>query len=167
MNIIVQTPRITVREFNAEEENIYLNHFTNEEVILHLPKRSREERINIFRTALANYAFTQQTGIWGMFDNTNGNFIGSCLLRPFEGSDRILELGYSMDKSHWGKGIATEMAIAVVNHAFTYETTDQIVGVTTLENTASQNVLQKAGLIRQDDVDKGNEVVAFFRKERA
>lgn len=166
MNIIVQTPRIIIREFVAEEENIYLNHFTDEEVCKHLPKRSREERTNIFRTALANYAATKQTGIWGMFDKLTGDFIGSCLLRPFENEPGVLELGYSMEKRYWGKGIGTEMAIATVNYALAYETIKEVVGVTTLDNTGSQRVLEKADLVRMDDWDRNGEVVAFFKKQR-
>jgi ribosomal-protein-alanine N-acetyltransferase len=163
MNTIVQTPRLIIREFIAEEENTYLNHFTDEEVCLHLPKRSREERTNIFRTALANYATTKQTGVWGMFDKLTGDFIGSCLLRPFEEDPSRIEIGYSMEKRYWGKGIGTEMAIVLVNYALAHEAIKEVVGVTTLGNTGSQRVLEKAGLVRMDDLDRNGEVVAFFK----
>jgi len=166
MNIIVQTPRLIIREFLPQEKTVYLDHFTDEEVCKHLPKRSREERTTIFSTALTNYAATKQTGTWGMFDKLNGNFIGSCLLRPFNDQPGVLELGYSMEKSYWGKGIGTEMAKAMVNYAFTYENVKEVVGVTTLENTASQRVLEKAGLLRMDDVEKSGEMVAFFKKQK-
>jgi len=163
MSTIVQTPRLIIREFAAEEENTYLDHFTDEEVCLYLPKRSREERTNIFRTALANYATTQQTGIWGMFDKLTGDFIGSCLLRPFEDDPARIEIGYSMEKRYWGKGIGTEMAVAMVNYALAYNAIKEVVGVTTLDNIGSQRVLEKAGLVRMDDLDRNGEIVAFFK----
>ena len=163
MNTVVQTPRIIIREFIADEEAVYLNHFTDEEVCLHLPKRTMDERAVIFRNALNHYPTTKRTGTWGMFDSTTGAFIGSCLLRPFEDQKDVVELGYSMDKIWWGKGIASEMAGAMVNYAFTYDDVKEIVGVTTLENIASQKVLEKAGLVRQDDWERADEIVAFFK----
>ena len=83
MHTIIQTPRIVIREFLPEEEDIYLDHFNDEMVALYLPKRSREERKNIFRTALEKYQVSKTSGMWGMFNKADGDFIGSCLLRPF------------------------------------------------------------------------------------
>jgi len=163
MHTIVQTPRLIVREFLPEEEPVYLAHFNDPEVCKHIPKRSRDERINIFRTAQAKYPDTKQTGIWGIFDGLNGAFIGSCLLRPYNDEPGKIEVGYSMDKIYWGKGIATEMVNALVDYAFTYKGTKEVVGITTLDNIASQRVLEKAGLVRMPDFEKDGEVVAFFR----
>lgn len=167
MATIVSTPRLIIREFNANEENIYLSHFNDEDVCKHIPKRSKEERINIFRTALANYSKTKQTGIWGMFDKQNEAFIGSCLLRPFGDEPGSIEIGYSLEKSCWSKGIATAMAQALVKYIFTFPDINEVVGITTLENVASQKVLEKAGLLRMNDLTKNGEVVGFFRAGKA
>ena len=163
MHTIVQTPRLIVREFLPEEEPVYLTHFNDPEVCKHIPKRSRDERINILRTAQAKYADTRQAGIWGMFDRLNGAFIGSCLLRTYNDEPGKLEIGYSMERHYWGKGIATEMAKALVDYAFINENTKEVVGITTLDNTASQHVLEKAGLVRLPDFEKDGEIVAFFK----
>jgi [ribosomal protein S5]-alanine N-acetyltransferase len=163
MNIITQTPRLIIREFSPEEENTYLDHFNDEEVCRHIPKRSRDERINIFHTALANYAKTRQTGTWGMFDKHTGDFIGSCLLRAFDGEVNKTEIGYSIQRNYWGNGIATEMVKAMVGYALADADTKGVVAVTTLENIASQRVLEKAGLVRRNDYERNGEVVAFFK----
>jgi len=166
MHIITQTPRLIIREFSPEEQETYLHHFTDEEVCLYLPKRTTEERINIFQTAIANYANSKLTGIWGMFDKESGEFIGSCLLRPFNGDAKILEVGYSMDKKYWGQGIGTEMTEAMIAHGFSDTNVDEIVGVTVLENIGSQRVLEKAGLKRGDNFFRDGLELAFFRKTR-
>ena len=166
MHIITQTPRLIIREFSPEEQETYLHHFTDEEVCLYLPKRTTEERINIFQTAIANYANSKLTGIWGMFDKESGEFIGSCLLRPFNGDVKILEVGYSMDKKYWGQGIGTEMTEAMVAHSFADADIDEVAAVTVLENIASQRVLEKAGLERADNFFRDGLELAFFRKAR-
>jgi ribosomal-protein-alanine N-acetyltransferase len=166
MHIIASTPRLIIREFLPEELEIYLHHFTDEEVCLYLPQRTTEERINIFQTALANYPNSKLTGIWGMFDKETGEFIGSCLLRPFNDDTKVLEVGYSMDKKYWGIGIGTEMAQAMVAHGFSNVSIDEVVAVTVLENIGSQRVLVKAGLQRVDNLFRDGLELAFFRKPR-
>jgi ribosomal-protein-alanine N-acetyltransferase len=166
MSIIVETPRLIIREFFPEELEAYLNHFKDEEVCLYLPKRTTDERIKIFMIATANYATNKQLGIWGMFSKADGDFIGSCLLRPFDEPGKI-ELGYSMDKKYWGKGIGTEMTIAMIDHGFTDASVAEVVAVTVPENIASQRVLEKAGLVRSGNLVRNGEELAYFRKARA
>jgi ribosomal-protein-alanine N-acetyltransferase len=163
---ILQTPRLVIREFLFSEKDIYLNHFNDEKVALYLPKRSRDERVNIFRTALEQYAGNKKSGIWGMFNKADGDFIGSCLLRPFNNEAGILELGYSMEQKYWGLGIGTEMAKAVVAYGFSDKDILEIVAVTILENIGSQRVLEKAGLKRVDNLLRGGEELAYFKMSR-
>jgi ribosomal-protein-alanine N-acetyltransferase len=166
MHIIVQTPRMIIREFSPDEQQVFLNHFTDEEVCLHLPKRTTDERITIFGNALNNYKVTKQTGTWGMFNKTNDEFIGSCLLRPFNGEPERIEVGYSMDKKYWGQGLGTEMTKAMVEYAFEDENVIKVVGCTTMENIGSQRVLEKAGLKRVDDMLRDGVELAFFVAKR-
>ncbi|HEY8783595.1 MAG TPA: GNAT family N-acetyltransferase [Mucilaginibacter sp.] len=167
MHTIIQTQRIVIREFLSGEENIYLSHFNDELVTLYLPKRSKEERIDIFRKALEKYKTDKKSGTWGMFNRAGGDFIGSCLLRPFNNEPGILELGYSMERKYWGAGIATEMAIAMVAYGFSGKNTSEIVAVTVLENLGSQRVLEKAGFKRMDNLLRDGEELAFFKIENA
>ncbi|MDB5124889.1 MAG: anhydro-N-acetylmuramic acid kinase [Mucilaginibacter sp.] len=163
MSIVAQTPRIIIREFLPEEEDIYLNHFNDELVTQYLPVRSRDERINFFRKALEQYAVNKKLGTWGIFNKVGGEFIGSCLLRPFNTEPGIVEVGYSMERKYWGMGIGTEMATAMVAHGFTDENTSEIVAVTILENIGSQRVLEKAGLKRMDNLMRDGIELAYFK----
>jgi ribosomal-protein-alanine N-acetyltransferase len=166
MNIIVQTPRMVIREFLPQEEDTYLSHFNDEMVIQYIPKRSRDERINIFRTALSKYPVDKKSGIWGMFNKADGDFIGSCLLRPFNNDPGVLEIGYSVERKYWGTGIGTEMALAMVAYSFSDENISEVVALTDLENIGSQRVLEKAGLKRKDNLFKDGEELAYFKIPR-
>ena len=162
MSVILETPRLLICEFIPEDEETYLNHFTDEEVCLYLPKRSREERLNIFRTALANYATGKLTGTWSMTGKADHAFIGSCLLRAFNDEPGKLELGYSMEKKYWGKGIGTEMAAAMIAYGLAGPGVTAVVAVTVPANIASQKVLEKAGLERRENIIRNGEELAFF-----
>ena len=162
MHIIAQTPRFVIRDFKPEEEATYLALFDDPRVTLHLPKRSRKEQIEIFRKAIEGYGQNASLGRWGIFNNVDGDFIGMCLLRNYYEEEGRIELGYSLRHNYWGKGIASEMAIIMVSYALTHTDANEIVGVTTLGNTGSQKVLEKAGLIRMADFYRDGEELTFF-----
>jgi ribosomal-protein-alanine N-acetyltransferase len=162
MHIIAQTPRFVIRDFRPEEESIYLALFDDPRVTLHLPKRSRREQIEIFRKTIEGYKTDTGLGRWGIFNNIYGDYIGMCLLRDYCDEKGRVELGYSLRHKYWGKGIASEMAIIMVNYALTHTDAHEIVAVTTLANTGSQKVLEKAGLTRMDDFRREGEDLAFF-----
>ena len=166
MHIIAETPRLIIREFNPDELDIYLKHFEDEEVLRYIPKRSREERIGIFQQSLAEYKLSKTLGKWGFFDKTTGDLMGSCLLRIFDNDPAQIEVGYSMDRKYWGQGIGTEMALATVAYAFTDPKVKEVVGVTVIENIGSQRVLEKAGLIKQPNIIRHGDELAYFKLER-
>ena len=166
MRIITQTPRLTIREFIPEELEAYLNHFNDEELCLYIPKRTREERINIFHKAIANYTNGEKLLIYGMYLKPDNEFIGSCLIRPFGDEPHTTELGYSIDKIHWGKGLTTEMAVAMIAKAFEDPETKQVVAVTDLANIGSMRVLEKAGLQQMKNLLRDGEELAYFKLEK-
>jgi RimJ/RimL family protein N-acetyltransferase len=58
----------------------------------------------------------------------------------------IVEIGWRLAASQWGKGYATEAAIAVLHYAFTVLTLDEIISFTVVGNSKSRRVMQKIGL---------------------
>ena len=166
MRIITQTPRLTIREFVPEDLESYLNHFNDEEVRRYIPQRTREERIGIFNKAIANYTNGERLLIYAMCLKPDNEFIGSCLIRPFGDEPNTTELGYSINRIHWGKGLATEMAEAMVAIAFEDQEIKQVVAVTVPANTASGRVLEKAGFKQMENLIRGEEELAYFKLER-
>ncbi|MGZ3778815.1 MAG: GNAT family N-acetyltransferase [Mucilaginibacter sp.] len=167
MPLFIQTPRFVIREFKPEEEELYIALYDDERVIVHLPKRTRAEQAEIFRTTIADNVAGKVLNRWGLFNNGDGDYMGSCLLRQyFDFSDKI-ELGYSLHQKYWGKGIASEMAHIMIAYGFTNTDAAEIVGVTTLGNTGSQKVLLKAGMERLDNFFRDGEELAYFSIKRS
>lgn len=163
MHIVAQAPHFVIRDFKPEEEDTYMALFDDPRVTVHLPDRSRKEHLEIFRKSFDDYEANHSLGRWGIFNNRDSDFIGFCLLRPYDTNEQVVELGYVLRQKYWGKGIASEMAIIMVGYALTHTNAKEIVGVTTLGNTGSQKVLQKAGLMRMDDFKRDGENLAFFK----
>ncbi len=72
-------------------------------------------------------------------------FIGWCGVFPLQDSG-LIEIGYRFRRAAWGRGLATETAIAALDHGFRELALDSIVAVSHPDNTASHAVLRKIGL---------------------
>lgn len=161
MPIPITTSRFIIRNFLPEEESIYVDLLADPEVAVYLPKRTLEEHQQIFITALNEYTAVEVLNRWGIFNLADQDFIGMCLLRPFD-ENGLLEIGYSLHKKYWGSGLATEMAKALITYAFENTNATEIVAVTTPENVASQRVLEKAGLQRKGTINRTDTEVPYF-----
>lgn len=69
-----------------------------------------------------------------------------------------VEIGWRLSADHWGRGLATEGARAVVQYAFEKMTLDALVSFTTLGNIRSRRVMKKIGMTHHasDDFDHPN-----------
>ncbi|WP_230728320.1 GNAT family N-acetyltransferase [Flavobacterium sp. EDS] len=161
MTNLYQSPRIIIREFLPEEQQTFLNLFKDAEVIQYLPETSAERYIEMFKELLENYE-KGNLSRWAIFDTTNNNFIGMCVARIFVHNSTQIEIGYVLSKEYWGKGIATEVCKAMTQYCFANTNIPEVVAITDLDNSGSQNVLQKSGFERRDNLIRDNEELAYF-----
>ena len=84
--------------------------------------------------------------VWAVTWKANGEFIGTVGLTP-DPHKRSAELGYWIARSHWGIGIATEAARAVVDHGFQVLGFDFLTSGHFVDNPASGRVLGKLGFV--------------------
>jgi len=59
-----------------------------------------------------------------------------------------IEIGWRLDASAWGRGLATEGARAVADYALGPLGLDEIVAITAVENARSRHVMEKIGMTR-------------------
>jgi RimJ/RimL family protein N-acetyltransferase len=75
-----------------------------------------------------------------------GELVGDCgLIHRRRGVDEV-ELGWIVRRSHWGRGIATEAALAWRDHAFDVLALERIVSMIGEVNSASRRVAEKLGM---------------------
>lgn len=78
-----------------------------------------------------------------------GSVIGGIGLR-FNFEHGLAELGYSIARVHWNKGLCTEAARAVIDAAFsTHPDLNRVHARADNENTASQRVMEKIGMTKE------------------
>ena len=92
---------------------------------------------------------------WAAELRSTGEFIGFVGLHPadpgYNFPPGVPELGWRLDNAHWGKGYATEAAIACRDFAFNELGAPAIGAVTTVTNEPSMNVMRKLGMKHEHD----------------
>lgn len=85
-------------------------------------------------------------GLWAFYDKEDDTFVGRGGLRKvMVNGETAVELTYALHSDYWGKGLATEMALASVEVAFDELHLPEVVAFTLPGNAASQGVIIKAG----------------------
>lgn len=96
------------------------------------------------------YAANPGLGIWMTVDKATGDRLGFHLLNNIQG-ETIIQVGFTLAKPAWGRGIATEVASAILRHGFVDLGLPCIAGMASRGNIASQRVLEKIGLERRGE----------------
>lgn len=144
--VIFETDRLLVRRYTTEDFENFFRLNGDEEVVRYIrPVQSREEAMAAFEKQLADYEAMPGFGRWAVHLKTTDAFVGSFAMIPIPDDTDKMQLGYAFPKESWGKGYATELTIAGLDHFRNQTTLPEIYAVTETPNVASQKVLLKAG----------------------
>lgn len=91
---------------------------------------------------------TGDFGQWVVLLASSGERVGFCGLREVTGAGDV-ELLYGLAPAHWGRGLATEAARAVLAHAFEACGLERVIGRTDPPNVASMRLLERSGMQRE------------------
>jgi RimJ/RimL family protein N-acetyltransferase len=117
------------------------------EVLARLPHPYAEEDGRVFVTEIAR---GETEFAWSILENDR--FVGVMGFHLLPGQEP--ELGYWLGEPHWGRGIATEAARAVVAAARTAGAT-KLKSRALAHNSGSRNVLRKAGFTETHEAIDG------------
>ncbi len=143
--IITETDRLILRELQISDAKdcFYLN--ANPEVVKYTGDVAFES-IAEAAIFLKNYDAYKKTGYgrWAVIEKDSKKFIGFCGLKYNE--DEMVDIGFRFTEETWGKGYATESAIAAMKFGFENFDMHEIIGRADTENIASIKVLEKLGM---------------------
>ncbi len=107
---------------------------------------------------------------YGLFTVTlknSGAIIGDCGLELMDLDDGpAAELGYDLRSDHWNRGLATEAAMTVRDHAFATLRLPRLVSLIRPGNMASRRVAEKTGMRQLDDIDRSGQRYWLFDQRR-
>ena len=146
------TQRLALRRFTRADLDWLVALNGNENVMRHVggvKDRARTQAM-LDERILAYYDANPGLGIWCTVERATGERLGMHLLNHIQGETDI-QVGYVLGEAAWGRGVATEMAAALLRHGFGHLGLPRIAGITELDNHVSQRVLAKIGLVRKGE----------------
>jgi RimJ/RimL family protein N-acetyltransferase len=152
MHIILETPRLILRQFTEGDLGNLFDLNSDPEVMRYLtggrPTPREEIRDQIIPVHLAVYDRLHRLGTWAAESTVTGEFLGWFHFRPGPDSDTAnIDLGYRLRRSAWNKGYATEGSRALINMGFTELAVERVFAHAMTLNAASRHVLEKCGLM--------------------
>jgi RimJ/RimL family protein N-acetyltransferase len=147
------TERLHLRPFTAADQDAIHAVYADPEVMRHVghgAHKTMAETANALRIygdvlARRGYSFLAVT------EREGGRLVGDGGLHPLGGQGPEVELGYTLERSAWGRGYATELGRALIEHAFTELGAPSVVALVEPGNRASRHVLEKLGMTEREE----------------
>jgi ribosomal-protein-alanine N-acetyltransferase len=145
--LMIETARLTLRPFKPHDLNDLYEIRSDPDVMRYIGS-GKPESIEQVRTALNKILSHWEGhgfGRWAAIDKERDKLIGWCGLSYLEDTEDV-EIGYGIAKSHWGKGLTSEAAAAVIKWGFEDLGLDHIVAVAWPDNVISRRVMDRLGM---------------------
>ena len=152
----LRTERLLLRRWRESDHAPFARLNGDPEVMQHFPATLDETQSNVMAELLDAGLAARDYGLWATEIVATGEFIGFVgLAAPTWEAvfTPCVEIGWRLDKPHWGNGYASEAANEVLWHGFTRVGLDEIVSFTTLANLPSFAVMQRIGMSRDPAED--------------
>jgi len=159
----IETPRLLLRRMTMSDARDVYEYSQDPEVSRHVlwdAHRSIGESRAYLRYILRQYRNNEPSS-WGMALTGTGQLVGTIGFVWWNRDYRSAEVGYSLARAHWNKGLMTEALRAVIAFGFDEMALHRIEAQHELANPASGRVMEKAGM-RKEGVLRGR----LFNKGR-
>jgi [ribosomal protein S5]-alanine N-acetyltransferase len=155
---ILQTPRLILREFTPEDADALTLVLSDPETMRFYP--APYDRAGVEQWIARNRQRYREDGVglWAMelkpqnsdparTQSKKAELIGDCgiVLQQVERGP-LYEIGYHLRRDLWGRGLATEAAIACRDWAFANLQTDRLISLIRPENLPSIRVAERVGM---------------------
>jgi ribosomal-protein-alanine N-acetyltransferase len=141
---IIETPRLVLRSWKAEDAPALLRIYSDPEVTRHIPHVSMTELVAAQAKVRQMQELEEKNGctLWAVL--REGELIGVCGFRE------KWELGFAFARGAWGKGYAREAAQACLDWG-RQNGMERVIAVTRPENAGSRALLEKLGFADSGD----------------
>lgn len=142
------TERLTLRCFTSADRDVFAALNADPRVMRHFPATLGRGESDALLQRIERHFSEHGFGLYAAQLNATGECLGFIGLSvpTFEAHfTPCVEIGWRLRAEHWGQGLATEGARAVVDHAFTQLGLRELVALTVPANRPSRRVMEKLG----------------------
>ncbi|HEX3454471.1 MAG TPA: GNAT family N-acetyltransferase [Gaiellaceae bacterium] len=164
MALPIETERLVVRAFEPERDaEPMLAVYGDPEVMRYVPGGALPDFEAVLST-LRGYE-EQQARIgfssWALVERETTRVIGDTGFGVFAPTGAV-ELGYTLARSYWGRGYATEAAAACLQAGLTRLALPRVIALVDIENDRSARVAERIGMARIETIEAHGRPHVFF-----
>jgi len=159
----LRTSRLTLRPLQPNDAEALHRIYQTEGVLRYFPNPIAPplEKVQRLITAQQVHWETQGYGNWGLLPDGEEEIIGWAGLQYLLELDET-EVGFLLDQPFWGRGYATEAALASLQFGFEHFSLDHMIALVHPDNLASQRVIEKCGMTYMETISLwGMELMRF------
>ena len=143
----LETERLLIRPYTHDDLEELIEMRSDPDVYRYLGGLERQnpaeitKRFDFYLDCYEKLGFGMSATIW----KESGEVIGGSGLQPLEDTGEI-EVGYSLKRSYWRRGIGYECAFAWLEYGFEKAGLERIVAVADQANVGSWRIMEKCGM---------------------
>ena len=172
----LETPRLRLRKLSMRDAQDIFDYSQDPQVaryVLWEAQTSLSEARSYIRFMLRKYRLGEPAS-WGIEWKETGRIIGTIGFMWIQRDNAAAEVGYSLSRAYWNRGIMTEALRALLRYGFRSMNLNRIEAQHETENPASGAVMRKCGMqregtLRQRLLNKGKfvdvELYAILRRD--
>jgi RimJ/RimL family protein N-acetyltransferase len=145
MTTQIETERLLLRQFRLSDIDAYAEICADPEVMRFLGGKpfTRAEAWRHMATMLGHWQL-RGYGMWAAEEKATGRLVGRIgFVHPDDWPD--FEVAWTLGRSYWGRGFASEGARAALRYAFDALGRDHVISLIHPENTRSRRVAESIG----------------------
>jgi RimJ/RimL family protein N-acetyltransferase len=165
---VLETPRLLLRPFRAEDLDPYAALCADPEVMRFVGDRSVLSREDAWRqmAMLAGHWHLRGFGMWAVEERSTGAFVGRVGLHYPEGwPDR--EVAWALARAYWGRGYALEAARVALDEAFGHLGWPRAISLIDPANTRSVRLAVRLGERLEGETTLRGHRVAVYALSRS
>ena len=148
---MIDTPRLTLRKMRMSDAPAVFSYARDPEVARHVLWEAHQ---SVWDTrAYIRYLLWQyRSGLpssWAIELKETGKVVGTIGYMSYNADNATVEVGYSLAREQWGKGLMTEALTAVIAETFRALDMHRIEAMHFTDNPASGRVMAKCGMTHE------------------
>ena len=149
---VLDTPRLTLRPFRADNLDRLAELFANPDFMRFSLGVLRREQTRGFLDRIMKWDRDGLPSLFAVEVKPEKRLAGYCGFLHHPELSHEIEIGYRLDPEYWNRGLITEAARAVREHAFRNLNLPRVISLIHPDNVPSRRVAEKNGLVLEKQI---------------
>ena len=144
---IIETKRTRLRPFTINDSEAMYELYCDPETMKYWSNQPVTDLAGAEKLVQADLEWVEngEAVLWAITAPPSDKALGKCVLFQFSRENRRAEVGFALNRSHWGQGLMTEVVSSMIDFAFDELDLHRLEADSDTENAGSLTLLEKLG----------------------